>query len=511
VQDPFIAIDAGTDLRAHARVLRRAWDSCLDGALESSGVRPVIAESWRRLAGAGLDPDVLRPRSALAPDELQRARELSPLADVMPALRACLQRFAEDAQHMMVVVDAHGRVLWLEGTDRVRHSASHIAFGEGMLWTEESAGTNAIGTALAIDHAVQIFSAEHFLPEQHSWWCSAAPIHEPLTGEVLGVVNLSGPVSSAHPHSLALVMAAAQMAETVLRGVRDGEDERLRQSFARRLGAGQGGRSALVAADGRVLAAQPAGWLSGQIKCPVAPGPVRAAGHELDSERLPDGDGWILRGSAARRPVASKATRLHITLVGSGPMTIQIDEEAPIVLGMRHAEVLLLLLRNSGGLSADALTCELYGDRGKVVTTRAEMSRLRKLLGGTLLARPYRLVGDVRADVVRVQELLVAGRFSEALRAYAKRLLLESEVPAVIDLRFELEGALQRVARTGTVEERWAWLGSEAGSDDPFAMAAFVRETPGEDPRRGVVAARLRALQRRTQSARHLSAAPAPA
>ena len=36
-----------------------------------------------------------------------------------------------------------------------------------MLWTEDSAGTNAIGTALEIDHAVQVFSAEHFLAEQH--------------------------------------------------------------------------------------------------------------------------------------------------------------------------------------------------------------------------------------------------------------------------------------------------------------------------------------------------------
>ena len=89
-----------------------------------------------------------------------------------------------------------------------------------MLWTEQSAGTNAIGTALAIDHAVQIFSAEHFLHEQHAWWCSAAPIHDPRTDAIVGVVNLSGPIRSAHPHSLALVMAAAQMAESALRSAR---------------------------------------------------------------------------------------------------------------------------------------------------------------------------------------------------------------------------------------------------------------------------------------------------
>ena len=61
-----------------------------------------------------------------------------------------------------------------------------------MLWSEDSAGTNAIGTALAIDHAVQVFSAEHFLADQHAWWCSAAPIHDPVTGALLGVVDISG-------------------------------------------------------------------------------------------------------------------------------------------------------------------------------------------------------------------------------------------------------------------------------------------------------------------------------
>lgn len=512
MRDPFIAIDAATDLRAHARELRRAWDSCLDDALERNGVRPLIAQSWRRLTDAGLHPGVLHPRLALAPDELERAREDSPLNDVMPTLRTCLQRFAEDAQHMMVVVDARGRVLWLEGTGRVRHSASHIAFGEGMLWTEDSAGTNAIGTALAIDHAVQIFSAEHFLSEQHSWWCSAAPIHEPRTGEILGVVNLSGPIRTANPHSLALVMAAAQMAETVLRRDRDRQDERLRQAYARLSAVRLGRCTALVAADGRVLAAQPVGWLSGRIDCPTAPGPLSAAGHELNAEPLPDGDSWVLHGPAIpRHPAAPAATQVNLTLVGAGPMTVQIDDHPPVVLGLRHAEVLVLLLRHRAGLTAGALTCELYGDHGKLVTTRAEMSRLRKLLGGCLLARPYRLDGDVHADVSRVQGLLVGGRFLEALRTYSRRLLPESEVPAVVDVRLELEGALQRVARAGTLEERWAWLDSEVGWDDPSAMAAFVRETPSEDSRRGLIAARLRALQLRTRVEPRRSRTPAEA
>jgi transcriptional regulator of acetoin/glycerol metabolism len=145
--------------------------------------RAAIEQSWRRLARAGLDPERLRPRTALDADALAQTRESSALAGVLTVLRGSLGALAQDAEHVMVICDADGRILGLEGHPRMKEEAAdRITFAEGMLWTADSAGTNAIGTALAIDHAVQIFSAEHFLAEQHAWWCSAAPMHDPATG-----------------------------------------------------------------------------------------------------------------------------------------------------------------------------------------------------------------------------------------------------------------------------------------------------------------------------------------
>ena len=104
-----------------------------------------------------------------------RGREDSAIAGVMPVLRRYLGALADDAQHVLVVCDEAGRILWLEGHERVKEDAvERIRFSEGMLWTEGSVGTNAIGTALAIDHAVQVFSAEHFLAEHHQPCCSAS-------------------------------------------------------------------------------------------------------------------------------------------------------------------------------------------------------------------------------------------------------------------------------------------------------------------------------------------------
>jgi hypothetical protein len=77
-RDPFVALDAGTDVRAHARTLRRVWEAALAGARGPQRPRPVIEQSWTRMQAAGLDPDRLRPRSALDADALAQARESSP-------------------------------------------------------------------------------------------------------------------------------------------------------------------------------------------------------------------------------------------------------------------------------------------------------------------------------------------------------------------------------------------------------------------------------------------------
>ncbi len=91
-------------------------------------------------------------------------------------------------------------------------------FVEGALWDEEHAGTNAPGTALAVDHEVQIFATEHFRHTVQDWTCAAAPIHDPATGQILGALDITGGDVVAHPHSLALVLAAARVAETRLPG-----------------------------------------------------------------------------------------------------------------------------------------------------------------------------------------------------------------------------------------------------------------------------------------------------
>ncbi|MFI6026650.1 hypothetical protein [Amycolatopsis magusensis] len=65
-----------------------------------------------------------------------------PQAPVLPLLRQTLVSIADDAEHIMIVTDADGLILWREGASEVCRRADEI-------------GTNAMGTALATGEAVQ--------------------------------------------------------------------------------------------------------------------------------------------------------------------------------------------------------------------------------------------------------------------------------------------------------------------------------------------------------------------
>jgi hypothetical protein len=495
-RDPFVALGAGTDVRAHARALRRVWEAAHDGG----GVRPhpraVIEQSWSRLALAGHHPGGLRPRPALDASALAEARASTPMARVLPVLRRCLGALAQDAEHVMVVCDADGRILWLEGDDRVKHQAAErITFAEGMLWSEDSAGTNAIGTALAIDHAVQVFSAEHFLAEQHAWWCSAAPLHDPVTGELLGVVDISGPMRTAHPHSLGLVSAAASMAEDALRLARAADDERLRDAYLDRISGARRDRSAMVGTDGRVLVAQPAGWIGApRVDVPPQGGPVTLPdGRAARAEPL--GAGGHVLWETGRAPATRRGPVLTLELLGRHGLTARLGSGPPLRVGLRQAEILALLALHPPGLTCEHLTLELYGEAGNPISTRAQMSRLRRLLGPLVGARPYRLAADVTADFLEVERLVGEGEVEAALRAYRAPLLVESEVPRVVQARDEIDGAVRRAAVARGPGALWAWLECESGRDDLAAMREFVQRAAPGDPHRAMAAARMAALQ----------------
>jgi signal transduction histidine kinase len=227
--NPWVAIDAAAPPSLRARELQRIWDAYLNHGLLDQ-VRLPIAESWSRSEVAGISPSRSRAPTRFADRREVRERwEAHPLGAAAPLIRRWLGRVADESEHLIVVSDAEGLLLWLDGDVRVRSAAADaMNFVEGAVWNEAGAGTNAIGTALAADHPVQVHAAEHFSEVVHGWTCSAAPVHDPEDGKLLGVIDLTGLMTKADPSSLAVTLAAARAVEADLRVRAQVRDARLR-------------------------------------------------------------------------------------------------------------------------------------------------------------------------------------------------------------------------------------------------------------------------------------------
>ncbi|WP_206506261.1 GAF domain-containing protein [Streptomyces chrestomyceticus] len=431
--NPWLAMETGTDPAERTRTLRHAHEAFLAGGPVAHPVRQVVADSWRRSASARATLDGPAPIDLDEP-ELRAYRDGHPLARAMPVFRDILGSIAHDGAHVLAVCDPQGRMLWVEGHPGVRRHAERMNFVPGARWDERHAGTNAPGTALAADHAVQIFATEHYNKRVQQWTCAAAPLHDLRTGRLLGAVDITGGDHLASPHSLALVQATARAAEVHL------------ASYAKH---------------------------------------AEHAGHPT--------------------PTA------HLTVLARDEALLTTDGRT-LRLGRRHSEIVLLLARHPEGLTGDRLATLLYGERDvRPVTLRAELSRLRHIVGPLLDSRPYRLTRTVETDADAVETDLAAGDLPAALRGYRGPLLPHSEAPGVRRLRSLLEDRLRRSVLTHrTPETLRLWADTPWGEHDLEVWEALEAAARPGDTTPASTAFRLRAAYALPPSSQRPRNTPAP-
>ncbi|MCD2143642.1 helix-turn-helix domain-containing protein [Gordonia paraffinivorans] len=393
------AVQAGDDPREFAHVLSAVHDAAMSGGRMPARPRPVIDDSWQRLRAVGLDPDTDCGADRLLEfDELEERRRRSGLAEVVEDLSRNLDSLIDGGDNILVIADAAGRVLWRSGSPRVLTRADQLGFIEGADWAENSVGTNAIGTALVSGRSIQVFSAEHFVRSHHSWTCTGAPIRDPRTGDVLGVVDVSGPAATIHPTTLALVHAVARLAESQLR-----EQHHRRLDCLRAVAA-----PILARSPGPALAVDVDGWVAAvdavsprpRLLLPRGVGPGRrffGTLGECDVEALPGG--WLVRVAESTGMSTTRVVLRTIT-TAAGAECVEVAVEGPSGgwthrCSPRHGEILSFLARNRDGATAARLSTHLFGVDDRTVTVRAEMSRLRKRFGGLLMTGPYRFADGV--------------------------------------------------------------------------------------------------------------------
>jgi len=291
---------------------------------------------------------------------------------------------------------------------------------------------------MRLDHALQVFAREHYASNVAAWSCTAAPIHDPITGRVLGALDITGRDDVAAPAVLSLVRAAVAAAESELH---------------------------LIA---------------------MRPTDDRARGKRA---RL---------APASKTPAELKVAAEQVMSVLGRDRALLTDETGgtSTELSVRHSELLFLLSQHTGGYTADQLAIALHERDVPAVTVRAELSRLRSLLPGLgLSGRPYRITAPFRTDVAAVRELLVAKDLAGAIARYPGQVLPSSDSPEVQAER----DSLHREVRSAVLSSQdgaavLKFANSASSRDDPLVWRHAI--TLAAQATRPVLMEHLRRIER---------------
>lgn len=172
-----------------------------------------IGQSHARSRTFGLDsedtPDFSSPLRGDLRTALDENRFL--FQHAAPVMETLYDQIA-NTHSMVLLTSAKGLVLHSLGDTDFLEKASRVALTPGMDWSEQSKGTNAIGTALTEEEALTVHGSQHYLEANKFLTCSCAPIFDPY-GQVIGALDVTGDHRSFHQHTLALVRMSAQMIE----------------------------------------------------------------------------------------------------------------------------------------------------------------------------------------------------------------------------------------------------------------------------------------------------------
>ncbi|WP_291080134.1 GAF domain-containing protein [Dietzia sp. UBA5065] len=386
-----------------------------------AAVATLVAGSWERSKRLGIDPERSDPVVDLQGAELSAHRAGHRMVSVLPLVEKVLVSGVVDSGHLVAVADADGRLLWLFGNSGVRNRAERMAFVAGALWSDDVVGANAPGLAVRHDVPLRVRGEEHYLAPAHSWSCSAAPVHDPVTGQVIGGIDVTGRDSAASDEMLALVKATALLAEAELRST----------------------------AAGVLVPSGISRGIEGAVTGDVAG--RDAAGQDVGAV-----------AATATRRLQVLGTR-RPSLAGVGPVT------------GRHAEILVLLAEHPDGLPGGVLAELLAEGRLDEVSVRAEVSRLRRVLGArSIESRPYRLAdGLLSTDVAEVERLLPHD-ITAAVAAYRGPLLPSSDALGVVELREELHVRVRSaVLAGGSTAALQGWVAGP-GREDLEAWGALA-------------------------------------
>ncbi len=202
-------MNTNSALRSSGTTLESAWKQFVrTGSVQPGTVRTEIFHSWKRCHEARVNPRVANSLCVRTKTKIEqvRARRRELVAIARPFMER-LYTFVAGSRLVVFLSDESGVILECIGDHEIKNNASKVNLVTGTNWREEAVGTNGIGTAIKLGGPIQVSGMEHYCARLHNWTCSAAPIFND-NGDIIGVLQVSGPSDEVHLHTLGMVVAA---------------------------------------------------------------------------------------------------------------------------------------------------------------------------------------------------------------------------------------------------------------------------------------------------------------
>nr|WP_067472143.1 helix-turn-helix domain-containing protein [Nocardia amamiensis] len=198
------------------------------GSLDVPRVRDTVLDSWHRSRALRIHPDRV---------ELSYLRDPNLDSPLVNAAAPVLRRLASDlADHSVSVILTSSDGLLLEryaDDASIMRTLDGVQLAPGYSYAEDFVGTNGIGTTLETATPTFIRGGEHYLGTLGRLACAGSPIRHPMTGSMLGVIDLTCWASRSDPLLLALANSASSQIQDRLRTLASEAEGALLETYRR--------------------------------------------------------------------------------------------------------------------------------------------------------------------------------------------------------------------------------------------------------------------------------------
>jgi transcriptional regulator of acetoin/glycerol metabolism len=207
-----VSISAASDIDEAQRRFDAAREAfLLSEPKDLTAIRSRIVASWERSRSVSIDASLLAAPLALgSDDDLASAREMNrALLAAADPIVSQLQVSLGQMSLCVAIAEAKGWVLQVDGDRSARKLVERAGIVPGGNLGEDTVGTNGVGTVIADARPLQITASEHFTEGGQPLTCTGAPIRDPRSADIVGVLVVMGDYRLVRPTLLSSVIRCA--------------------------------------------------------------------------------------------------------------------------------------------------------------------------------------------------------------------------------------------------------------------------------------------------------------